>query len=174
MVGIIPKPRKRIPEWYKFAFYIALTLLIGVILSYAALFYFESRASTTLMDLEDQISQVGGEEEKVLEREVITIKEQINTFSKIFPVHKKPSSFFTLLEENCHSKVWFTELELRPDEAEVSISGKTLNFQTLGQQFLIFQGENLIEEIALTSLAIGKEGDAEFVFRLSLNPEIFK
>ncbi len=174
MVGIIPKPIKKMPEWRKYAFYIAPGLLIAVVLAYALLFYFESRTSTTLIDLEDQISQVATEEDKVLEREAINIKKQINTFSKIFADHKKSSNFFTLLEENCHPKVWFTELNLKPEEAEVSISGKTVNFQTLGQQFLIFQEQDSIEEVTLTNLAIGKEGKAEFTFCLFLDSEIFK
>lgn len=174
MVSIIPKPTKKIPEWHKLAFYASLALVGVVILGYACLFFLESRALSTLQDLEDKIAQVGTKTEKNMEAQVLADKKRINDFSKLISSHQKSTSFLQILEENTHPKVWFSELSLRPAEAQATIYGQTLNFQTLGEQYLIFKTVDLIESISLSNLAIGEEGQAEFSFLLGLDPQIFK
>ena len=174
MVGIIPKPTKKIPRWHNLALYISLGLLLAVVLSYVILFYLGNKSLSNLWDLEDRIMQAGAIEEKLLEVKVISDKKRINDFSEIFQDHKKSSNFFKFLEEICHPQIWLTELTLSPDDAQASISGKTSSFQALGQQFLIFQKQNLIQEISLTDLSLGKEGKIEFRFSILFDPQIFK
>jgi len=127
-----------------------------------------------MWDLEDQIAQVGTMEEKALELKVLTSKERIDDFSKLFQDHKKSSNFFKLMEESCHPQVWFSEVSLDSDRGEVLISGKSPNFQILGQQLFMLRGQDLIKEINLSSLSIGKGGETEFIFSLLLEPQIFK
>jgi len=174
MVEIIPKKIKKAPEWYNLGFYIAAALLIVVVLGYAILFYFENRALNNLQDLEERISQVGTQEEKNMEVEVLLAKKRISDFAELLQSHKKSSNFFTLLEETSHPKVWLTEVDLYPEKAEVLVSGKTLNFQTLGQQLFIFQDQESINQVELANLLIGEGGETEFSFYFYLDPQVFK
>ena len=78
------------------------------------------------------------------------------------------------MEENTHPEVWFTDFELNPKLPQVKISGLTRNFQTLAQQLYILQEKDSIEEIKLTNITLGEEGETEFSLELSLSPEIFR
>ena len=174
MIGIIPKKPKKAPGWQNFASYFSCALFIVVILSYIALFYFEGKAFALLQDLEEKIAQVATKEDIVTEGQVLAAKKRINDFSKLLQDHKRASNFFTFLEENCHPKVWLTEVELNPGEAKALVSGKTADFKTLGQQILIFQGQEQIQSVDLTNLSISKKGETEFSFYLYLKPQIFQ
>lgn len=174
MVGIIPKPIKKTSRLYEFAPYIVFGLVIVVILAYISLLYLENKASKTLWVLEDRIAQVGTKAEKATEAQVLLDKKKIDDFSELFANHKKTSSLFAFLEENCHPKVWFNKLNLSSQDFQVALSGETSNFETLGQQIVIFQNQKLIKNIEISDLAISKEGRASFTFSLLLDPEIFK
>lgn len=174
MVEIIPKKTKKASEWYNFGFYIVGVLLIVVVLVYAVLFYFEGKTWDVLQDLEDKINQVGVKEEKVAEAKALIAQKRINDFSKLLKSHKKSSNFFILLEENCHPQVWLTGLELNPERAEALVSGRTSDFQALGQQLFIFRQQDSIERVELTNLLINEEGETEFSLYLYLDPQIFQ
>ena len=174
MPGIIPKPIKRTPKWHAIALCAALGLIVLLVLGYALLFYFEGKAQSTLNDLEEKIAQVGTKEEKKIETQLLLQRKTINDFAKLFQDHKKASAFFEFIENNCHPKVWFTELTLSPEDAQANLSGQTVNFQTLGQQILIFQEHDSVESVQLNSLTINDEGETEFTLSLPLNSQMFK
>lgn len=173
MVGIIPKPIKKTSRWHDLAFPISLGLLIAVVLGYFLLWYLESKTKNNLQVLQEQITKIGTQEEKDTERQVLLDKKTIDDFSKLLANHKTASDFFKFLEENCHPKIWVTKLELNPQTAQASLSGTTLNFQTLEQQMTIFENHDLVKKIDLSSLAIGKKGEVEFSFSLDLDPKVF-
>jgi len=174
MTSIIPKTTKKAPEWYNLAFYISLGLLIVVAFSYAFLFYFESKASINLQDLEWKISQLGTKEEKNIESKVLIAEKKINAFAEIFEKQKKLHNFFVLLEKSVHPKVWFSQVKLNPKEAEVFISGQAANFKVLDQQLLIFRQQESIKSVELTNFSIDKEGEAGFNFHFFFDPQILK
>jgi len=174
MTGIIPKPIRREPKWHNIALYIVSGLLIAVVLVYAILFYFESQARSALSSLEDQILQVGTKQDKDIEKDVLSKKETIDDFQKFFPDHNKTTGFFSFLENNVHPNVWFTKLDLMPVEFKATLAGITVNFNTLGQQLLILKDQDFVQEVELTDLTINDKGDAEFIFSIYFNPQLFK
>lgn len=174
MVGIIPKPIKKTSKLYELAPYISFGLVVVVVLAYAALFFIEKRTSKTLWNLEDKIAQVGTKDEKSLEAQLLLHKQKIDDFSKLFTDHKKTSSFFDFLEENCHPKIWFNKLELSSQDSQATLAGETSSFETLGQQIAIFQGQELVKNIEISDLSVAKTGRANFTISLFLDPKIFK
>ena len=174
MVGIIPKTIKKTPQWQNFAVYFCYALLIILVLGYALLFYSEGKATSTLQDLEEKITQVATPEDRAAESMILATKKTINDFSKLLQDHKKSSNFFTFLEVNTLPKVWLTKVELIPGEAKASVFGQTPDFKTLGQQILIFQGQKQVQSVDLTNLSIGKKGETEFSFDLYFNPQILQ
>ena len=62
--------------------------------------------------LEKEITELKGEEEKELEKELLVLKEKIKIFQKLFQRHKNSSKIFSLLESLCHPKVQFLKLNL--------------------------------------------------------------
>ena len=174
MVGIIPKTIKKNPRWQNLASYFCYALLIVVILGYAALFYFEGKAVGALQNLEEKMTQVATKEDRAAESRILAAQKKINDFSKLLQDHKKSSSFFAFLEENTLPKVWLTKVELSPGEAQALVSGQAPDFKTLGQQILIFQGQEQIQSVDLTNLSVSKKGETEFSFYLYFNPQILQ
>ena len=174
MVGIIPKPIKKPSRVYEFATYIVFGLVVAVVLVYIVLLSLGNKASKTMEDLQERIAQVGTKDEKAVEAQVLLDKQKIDDFSGLFANHQKVSNFFKFLEENSHPKIWFNKLILNSEGSQVVLGGETANFETLGQQIVIFQNQELVKNVEITDLAIGKNGRATFSFSLSLDPEIFK
>lgn len=174
MVEIIPRPAKKIPKWRRILFHLPLVFLIATIGSYFLLDYLEKSSTITLKELKENLLKLKTPEKEALEKEVFTHQKKIDAFSILLNRHQKPSVFFKFLEETCHPQIWFSELILNSEETQAIISGQAPNFQILGQQSLIFQNQDLIKEIKLSNLGIGKEGGVDFTFTLSFQPEIFK
>ncbi|MEK7503609.1 MAG: hypothetical protein AAB577_01360 [Patescibacteria group bacterium] len=174
MIGIIPKPIKKTSKLYEFSPYIVFGLVAAVVLAYVVLLYLGNKTSRISWDLAEKISQVGTKDERVLEARVLLEKQRIDDFSKLFANHRESSSFFKFLEENSHPKIWFNKLELNLKDSQVILTGETANFETLGQQIAIFQKQQFVKTIEMSELSIGKSGRANFVFSLSLDPQIFK
>ena len=174
MVSIIPKTTKKSPKWHKIAFYVSCGLFIAVVLAYAALFYFEGKTFEKVQDVEEMLAKVGTKEEKAIEKEILTAKRKISSFSSLLQKHKESSNFFTFLEESAHPKVWFSKVDLTTENSEALVGGQAASFEVLGQQLIIFQQQELIQSIDLSNLLIGKDGEVEFSFYLYLNPKIFQ
>jgi len=174
MVGIIPKPIKKTSRIYALAPYVSFGLAIAVVLVCVILFYLGNKSSGTLGDLEEKLAQVGTQDEKTLETQVLFDKKQIDAFSQLFAQHQRTSNFFKFLEENCQPKTWFSKLELDSKESQAILTGETSNFEALGQQIVIFQNQEFVKNVDITDLSLGKNGRVSFIFSLSLNPEIFK
>jgi hypothetical protein len=174
MIGIIPKRTKKTPEWQNIGIYVALGLLATLILGYALIFYLESKASTKLSDLEGKIAQVGTQDEKDTEVQILLAGRRIDDFFSIFQQHNKSSGLFRFLEENCHPEVQFITMDLVPVDNLVNISGRTPTFETLGQQISILQAQDLIQNVGLNSVGVGDSGATEFTLSLLFDPIIFR
>jgi len=173
MVTIIPKPLPKTPQWQIILFYFSLALLITTVVVYFVLSYFHQKSLATIDDLEAEILGVTTAEDLKIETEVFADQGKIKDFAKLFSAHQNSSKFFEFLEGKTHPQVWFSDLELNPPSAKAKLAGSAKNFQALAQQIYIFQKEDLIEEIKLTNLSLGEEGETEFSLDLSLSPNLF-
>lgn len=125
-------------------------------------------------ELERQIVELEGEEEKELEEEILFFGEKIRVFKEIFASHKISSNFLSLLESSSHQKVQLTRLNLATEKGLVNLEGKTESFQTLGEQFLIFRENEKMESLILSNISLDKEGKINFSLTFSLLLEVFK
>ena len=175
MVEIIPKPTPKLPfKWLNILFYFSLILVLFSIFSFFLIDHFQRKAFQTLEDLESTLAREKTPEEVALEKEIFGYQKKINDFSILLESYQPPLNFFPVLEKNSHPKVQFTDFSLNPKNLQAILSGKTESFQTLDQQLSIFKKENLIKDVNLSKLFIGKEGEVEFTLNLSLSPAIFK
>lgn len=173
VIEIIPKEKAKPLRWQDVLFYISLFLLLVSIISYFALDYFIKGADQRLKELEAKLTEIKSPQQIALEEEVLDYKEKIEDFALLFNAHQKSSNFFDFLEKNTHPKVFFSELNLNTRGNRVSLSGRAENFQTLGQQLLIFQNSEYIQNLNLSGVRIGKEGEIKFNFDFSLTPRLF-
>lgn len=161
-----------------FVFYFFLFLLIAFILSYFILNFWQKRLNRELADLTKSLEKTPAEkalEEKILGSGIKKgYQEKINDFGKLINYYQQPLNFFNFLGENAHPKVRFTKLNLDLDKNIADISGKAADFEALGQQILILEGEKNIKGLNLSKVSIAKEGGIEFKLILGFEPQFFK
>ena len=172
MVEIIPKPTKeKIPLWQIILFYLSISLIVVMIISYFVIDYFQKQAENNLQSLEKAIAE---RTNKDLEEEVVGYKRKIEDFSYLLSQHRKTSKFFSFFEKLIHPRVWFSGFSLSLKDFRVTVSGTAESFRILGQQLIIFQKNPLIKKTELSGISIGPEGKIHFTFNLFLNPIVFK
>ena len=176
MVEIIPKPAPKIPLWQEILFYLGIFLLIATIGSYFGLNYLQKRASGEIQTIEDQISKVKTAEEEALKRELFEKEKKIKDFSVLLDEHQIHSNLFPFLGEICHPKVQFLSLGFSKsgEYYQVNFPAQAESYEVLHQQILILRDEELIKDLKLSGISVGKEGKVNFSLVFSLDPSIFE
>lgn len=144
-----------------------------MILSHFVFGYFQKKSLINLVNLETILVQEKTSQRKDMEKEILFRQKKINDFSTLLSQHLMSSNFFKVLEALTHPNIWFSEVSLDSDTSKVIISGETEDFQTLGQQLIIFQEAPAIIGSELSQISIGR-GRIQFTFLLSLDPQVFK
>jgi len=150
-------------------------LLLAVILSYAAILRLEAGVLSSIQDFEENIFKIGNREDKVIENNVFGYEGKIKDFRSLWMSRVKTANFFGNFEGLVHPQVWFSSFSLNPSEMEASVSGKTINFETMEQQLLFLRSRNdLVEGFDLSELSLGDEGNVNFGLNINFTPKIFE
>ena len=171
MVELIPKEAPKLPTWLNILFYISLILLILVIAGFFILDHSSKKAQKTLNDLNEELVEKETPKNLSLEKEVLNYEKKIGDFSDLIENHLKTSKVFEIIEKDCHPQVRFTQFSLDSNQKTIILTGETQSFNNLGQQFLLFQNEDLIEETKIEKILIGKTGQVKFTFSFILKPQ---
>jgi Tfp pilus assembly protein PilN len=173
LVKIIPKPKPKTPFFVNLIFWLSIILLIG---SIALLLSFESKVSKLENQKEALEKELGSAqtEVKTLEKELREVALKIEDFSKILKEHKHLSEFFNLLKKSTHRKVQFTGLELDTRTLSADLTGKTENFQTLGEQLLILNNREEIKNLEVSNITLSREGTVEFELSFNFSDKLIK
>jgi hypothetical protein len=173
MIEIIPRKAAPLPLWLKILFYILITLLLTVILSYFILGHFQKKSLTALQNLEEEILEEKTPQKIVLEKEILSYQKKINDFALVLDHHLLSSKFFRFLEKTSHPRIWFSKINLNPGEALAIVSGRAETFLVLGQQLQILKSESPVKNASLAKISLGKKGEIEFTLTLSFDPKFF-
>lgn len=173
-IGLIPKKPTEKPLWQIVLFYSSIGFLFLVTLAAIILSYAGGKTKLEITRLDQELNRPKTTAETQLEKKVLQAQERISSFKSLLESAKPASKIFTLLEKTTHPQVVFAQLDFSAAGNKISLSGQTDNFQTLGQQLLIFQSEPLIAKSSLDQLGIGKGGAVEFGISLVLSDQLFK
>lgn len=174
-IEIIPKKEAEVPSWQNILFYILIFLLLVSISVYFILdYYFIKKADQKLQNLNETIEKARSPQRIALEKEIINYKEKIDNFGSLILQHQRTSNFFDSLEKITHPNVFFSDINLEVRRNSVELSGETESFQSLGQQLFIFRKTEFIKSFTISNIKIGKEGEIQLTFNLSLDPNVFK
>ena len=169
---VISKKEIEKKPWLDLVFYFCLALLIMSILAYFVLEYSLKRAEEELKDLKTKISEQQNEENKKLKKDISLVQKKIDDFSIVLNEHKLSSQAFTFIENSTHPEVSFMNFNFDSEGSNLLLSAKTSSFKTLGEQLLIFQGQEDIENIALSNIFLTDKGNVEFSLNIALNTQI--
>ncbi len=173
-IGLIPKKPTEKPLWQIILLYFSVGFLFMVVLTAIILSYAGSKARAEIAKLDQELNRPKTAAERQLEREVLQAQQRVSSFKSLIEGAKPASKVFELLERTTHPAVVFIKLSFSASDNKISLSGQTDNFQTLGQQLLIFQAEPLIIKSNLDQIGIGKSGSVEFNISLVLNDQLFR
>lgn len=172
MPQLIPKEKPKPSPALNFLLYCAVFCLVVVLVLY---FWFSSRTGAVRAEIEvvkEQQTTLKTKEIRRTEKEVVETSQRINDFSQIFKEHKLSSQFFSFLEGIVHPKVQVLTLSLMPNSLTMNISGNAQTIRAVGEQLLVLQANQLLEEITLSGPSLEEEGGVSFGLRLLLKPGV--
>ena len=177
-VEIIPKKRTVVSKPgispFNILYYLALILLFIAFLSYFWINISYKKSKQELAGIEAAIAEKETKKVKSLEERVLLAKEKIETFTALFRRHKKTTNLFDFLKQNCHKKAFFSRTEIDAEQSIVKLTGKVESLRALAEQILIFREQDLVNNLTLLEVNIGKKGGIDFEIKLSLNSQIFR
>jgi hypothetical protein len=174
MVELIPKPKQEILAWEKILNYGSwgFLALVGVALVILAVANDASRAQ--LKKIDQELFRGKSQEERSLENNILSLQRRFSIYRFLLNSQKPINQLFLTLEKNTHPQAFFNKFEYVGKDSRLWLSGKTDNFQTLGQQQLLFQKEAGFAAVNLAQAEIGREGLAGFNFEIFLSEDFFK
>ncbi len=170
-IEIVPKQKIKEVPWANVALYFVLALLLVFILSYLALAFYKLRFEREISEIEAALERTSSE--AALEQEVLGLKKRIEDSKQLFLQHRLPHPLFELLEQNTIPRVWFFNAKFDFEKAAAQLSGRTDNFETLGQQTLILEKQEFIKSVQLSQVSPSREGGITFDLELTFDPKIF-
>ena len=173
MVEIIPKPIKKASLGINVLLYFSIILLVAAAGVYFYLGSTIEKNQKILKEKQEILTQPRSNEERKLEEKIFGDKKKIEDFAFLIDQHQISSNFFPFLEGLIHPQVAIFGLSLNVRNAKVELSGMAEK-TALGQQLLIFQGNEQILETKLSSLQAREGETVHFSISLSFDREIFK
>ncbi len=171
MVQLLPREKIGISKKERILFYSSFILLLISISIYIFLVFTNSKLTKKIGGIEKSTEQIEKSDSFKSGNEVKELEKKMNSFSFILKKHSYPFQVFTMLENDTLPKVYFTKFDLNPGNLSLILNGSTNNFQTLGEQILIFKRDPLIKNVSLTSVRIMSLGMINFGFNISLSPQ---
>lgn len=172
---IIPEQKPELPDWANPAlvFSFAFLLVVGIVFlllnwQAAALSSKKEKLTRQITELE---SQTGN---KTLEGQVFEIANKIDDLSRLIKEHKINSRFFDFLRATCHPEVQFTGFNLDGRTNSVQLSGKTENFQILGEQIRVLIENENASNLEISNISFDENGKIVFQIRFLLKENLLK
>ncbi|MFH0792080.1 MAG: hypothetical protein V1905_02605 [bacterium] len=173
-IEIIPrKPDNKSNSLMDVIFYVVFFLLAATILSYFGIRYFDGKTADKHKEVLIQITAKETPEVREKERQILLYRDKINDYSAILDKHTITSNAFSFLEKLTHPQVIFSWFSLDEGDALLSLSGTADNFESLGQQVLLFEGDRLTANVILKKVSLAKDGSVDFQVDITLDPKIF-
>jgi uncharacterized protein (DUF2164 family) len=151
--------------------YIVLALFLVFVLSYLGLIFYNQKIEKEISEVTNALKRTP--DEAALEERVFALKKRIEDVKPLFLQHKLPRSLFEFLEQNTLPKVWFSKVDFDFENSVAKLSGKTDNFEFLGQQIMVFEKKEVIKKVQLSDITLLKEGGIGFNIELNFVPTTF-
>jgi len=145
--GSIIQLKNRKSLWIDVLFYFAVSLFIAMAFCYIIFAIKISLQKSSIKGFEKKTAEIGTEEQKNNEKEIIGYQKRIADYSLIAKDHKITSNILLFLEEITLAKVWFNKFDMSEKEDLVNLSGEAENMDILSQQVSLFEKNEYIEKI---------------------------
>jgi len=125
-----------------------------------------------IADYKIKIEEVGTEEQKQYETEIIAYQKRIKDYLIIIKEHEFSSNAFSLLEKLTLPNVWFNKFSMIAKNDSVALTGETDSMESLSKQISYFEKSEYIEKISLLNSTMQMNGKLGFNLNIVLKPEL--
>lgn len=161
-------------KWMNILFYLSLA---GVIFSAGCFFavnYFLKENIKRVENMKEESKKIASPEYVNMETQVKKSRAVIDDFNILAGQHLKTVKIFPFLEKYCHPNVWFSQFNLNARQDRLEMTGEARNFESLGQQLIIFKRSAPVASALLDKVAINKDGKIDFSISISFNSGFLK
>jgi hypothetical protein len=165
-IEIIPRPKVKIPLWVTMLLIADIIVFLAVAGTYFYFYHSSRQKEAEIKEIDKELARTP--EERSMEDSLANTSQRISEFGKILRQHKKTSQLFSFLEKVAHPQVLFTDFNFKSKGSLVSLGGKAGSFSVVGEQMEILRNNDLVKEIKLEQLSMGKENEGGAIFLLQL------
>lgn len=159
--------------WIDLIFWSMVCLLVATIFCYlifVAKVYYQN---AEIASINEKMKEVGTDQQKENEKEVLSYQKKINDFVQLFNSHSFASNVFAFMEKETLPNVWFKNFSLDPKSGSVGLSGEADNMETFSRQIASFEKNKYIKDLGLLNSSGADALKVSFNLNITLMPEIF-
>jgi hypothetical protein len=119
------------------------------------------------------LKEVGTNEQKSEELQVINYQKKINDFTSLFVNHQFASNAFAFMQKQTMSNVWYKQFALDRKGAVIQLNGETDDLDSLSRQVADLEKNEYIKNIGSISSTVGDSARSDFSYNLTMDPKIF-
>jgi len=171
--GIIYQLKVKKYWWLDTILYFVIALLLASFFSFFIFTFKISIENKKLVELDQQLANVGTAQQKEMEKQVFDYQKKIDNFASILNAHKIPTNVLDDLKASTLQNVWFNHFAMDAKTALISVNGETDDVTSISQQINILESKKFVKNITNLSLELKQAARVSFTFDLMLDPEIF-
>jgi hypothetical protein len=159
--------------WMDVIFYFVMSLLIATVLCYLIFLVKNAVQRNDIKNEEVKLENVGTEDQKVQETEVLKYQQKVSNFTTLFENHQFASNVFAFMQTETMPNIWFRQFILDKKGAVVQLSGESDDLDALSRQVAVFEKNDYVKNVSAINTSLGTGTREQFNFSLSLDPKIF-
>lgn len=160
--------------WLDVILYFAVAVLVATIFCYFIFSIKVGFEEKAIQDISDKLLQVGTQDQKAQEKEVLNYIKKINDFNSIFSNHQFASNIFAYMQQQTMPYIWFKQFSLDQKNASVQLTGEADNMDNLSRQVANFETNPYVKKVGTLSSTAGTNTKLSFNVNLSLDSKIFR
>jgi len=171
--SIITQLRMKKVWWMDVILYLVVSLFIAAIFCYLIFMLKASIQVQAIKQAEFNMTQIGTEDQKTQENEVLVYKRKIADFNSLFTNHKFASNVFGFMQEQTLPYVWFKRFTLDQKNSSVQLTGTVDSMDNLSRQVANFEKNKYVQKVGLLNSTTGPNSKIDFSINVALDPKIF-
>jgi hypothetical protein len=147
---------------------LVLSLAVYAGISFAYEPYLNSQLTKNQTDIATLSQSISSSDQAKL----ITFYSQISNLQSILATHVLSSQFFSWLEKNTESNVYYSQFALASGN-QITLVGNAGNEADVNQQIAIFESSPQVKSVAVTNVQLTSMGLWQFTASLIMSPSLF-
>ena len=159
--------------WMDVIFYFVVSLLVATVLCYGIFWLKNSWQRQEIQTESLKFGNVGTDEQRKEEADVISYQKKINDFTGLFKNHEFASNVFAFMQTQTIPNVWFKQFSLDEKGGTVQLSGESDNLDSLSRQISVLEKNKYVTNVGNLNSSLGDNAKVEFNVSIILSQNIF-